>query len=182
MPNGFFKQNEQENLCYWKSEHYHQILHIRNSLGTILQLKLTILNFWTKLTQKGYFQHKTEKNKNHHWILHIWTSLQSRAKYIGTKSLHPFPQQGGRWNKVEIFYFHAPDSSPWSKTVTTLSTLFQCLNNGWATRRLNIEYSVTPIFISSVQFRLSYLQFTLVQFIRFTDCHVTTCNQHVTNM
>ena len=37
-------------------EHHHRILHIRNSLGTQFQLKLKILNFWTKLTQKRYFQ------------------------------------------------------------------------------------------------------------------------------
>ena len=38
-----------------------QILYIQNSLGTKFQLKLTILNFWTKLTQKGYFHSKKEK-------------------------------------------------------------------------------------------------------------------------
>ena len=32
-----------------------RILHISNSLGTKFQLKLTILNFLTKLTPKGYF-------------------------------------------------------------------------------------------------------------------------------
>ena len=44
-----------------QSEHYHQIRYIRNSLGTTFQLKLSIVNFWTKLTQKVYFQPKTEK-------------------------------------------------------------------------------------------------------------------------
>ena len=39
-----------------KSEHHHRILDIRNDLGTKFLLKLTILNFWTKLIQKGYFQ------------------------------------------------------------------------------------------------------------------------------
>ena len=38
-----------------KSEHHHRILHIENSLGTKFQLKLTILNFWTKLTEKAEF-------------------------------------------------------------------------------------------------------------------------------
>ena len=43
-----------------------QISYIQNSLGTKFQLKLTILNFWTKLTQKGYFHSKKEKkNENH---------------------------------------------------------------------------------------------------------------------
>ena len=41
-------------------ENYRQILHIRNSLGIKFQVKLTILNYWTKLTQKGYFQFKKE--------------------------------------------------------------------------------------------------------------------------
>ena len=34
---------------------------MQNSLGAEFQLKLIILNFWTKLTQKGYFQYKKEK-------------------------------------------------------------------------------------------------------------------------
>ena len=44
-----------------KSEYHHRILHVRNSLGTRFQLKLTILNFWTKLTQKGYLKSKKMK-------------------------------------------------------------------------------------------------------------------------
>ena len=44
-----------------KSEHQHRILDIRNDLGTKFLLKLTILNFWTKLIQKGYFQTLKEK-------------------------------------------------------------------------------------------------------------------------
>ena len=38
-----------------KSEHHHCTLHIPNGL--------TILNFWTKLTQKEYFRSKKEKKK-----------------------------------------------------------------------------------------------------------------------
>ena len=37
-----------------KSEHHHGILHIWNSLGTKFQLKLIILSFWTKFTQKTF--------------------------------------------------------------------------------------------------------------------------------
>ena len=37
------------------------ILHIPNSVGTKFQVKLIILNFWTKLNQKGYFLSKNEK-------------------------------------------------------------------------------------------------------------------------
>ena len=61
MSNLFFGQNLQKRSKIEKSEHHHRILNIQNSLGTKFQLKLTILNFWTKLTQKGYFQSKKEK-------------------------------------------------------------------------------------------------------------------------
>ena len=44
-----------------KSEYHHGILHIWISLGTKFQLKLIILSFWTKFTQKRYFQSKTEQ-------------------------------------------------------------------------------------------------------------------------
>ena len=46
-----------------KSEYNHWIVHIWSNLGPIFQFKLTILTFWTKFVQKGYFQSKTE---NHH--------------------------------------------------------------------------------------------------------------------
>ena len=36
-------------------------MQIRISLGTNFQLKLTILIFWTKITQKGYFWSKRKK-------------------------------------------------------------------------------------------------------------------------
>ena len=38
-----------------KSEYHHRILHIWISLGTKFQLKLIILSFWTKFTQKKVF-------------------------------------------------------------------------------------------------------------------------------
>ena len=44
-----------------KSELHLEILHIWISLGTKFQLKLIILSFWTKFTQKRYFQLKTEQ-------------------------------------------------------------------------------------------------------------------------
>ena len=43
------------------SEHQHWILHIWIRLSTKFQLKLTILIFWTNLTQERYFRSKTEK-------------------------------------------------------------------------------------------------------------------------
>ena len=48
------------------------MLHIRNSLGTKFHVKLTILIFLTKLTQKGLKRKKQrKKNENHYRILHI---------------------------------------------------------------------------------------------------------------
>ena len=44
-----------------KSEHNHGILHFLISLGAKFHLKLIILSFWTKYTQKRYFQLKTEQ-------------------------------------------------------------------------------------------------------------------------
>ena len=44
--------------CTKRSKHHHRNLHIRNSLGTKFQLEMTILNFWTKLTQNGLFRIK----------------------------------------------------------------------------------------------------------------------------
>ena len=37
---------------------------------------MTVLNFWIKLTQKGYF--RTKKNENYHRILHIQINLDSK--------------------------------------------------------------------------------------------------------
>ena len=48
------------------------MLHIRLGLGTKIQLKLTILIFWTEFAQKGYFQSKTEKS---HFHVRSWLSL-----------------------------------------------------------------------------------------------------------
>ena len=40
-----------------------------------------ILNFWTKLTQKGFFQYKKEKkNENDRLILYIRNSLRSKLQ------------------------------------------------------------------------------------------------------
>ena len=44
-----------------KSEHHQWILLIQISLGSKVQLKLTILISWTKFDQKGYFRSKTKK-------------------------------------------------------------------------------------------------------------------------
>ena len=55
-----------------KNEHHHKILHIRIGLGTKFQLRPTILIFWTKFAQKGYFQSKTE---NLHLCMCPWSFL-----------------------------------------------------------------------------------------------------------
>ena len=44
-----------------KCEHRDGALHISISIGTKFQLKLIILSFWTKFTQKRYFQLKIEQ-------------------------------------------------------------------------------------------------------------------------
>ena len=48
---------------------------IRITLGIKFHLKLTILIFWTKLSQTGYFRPKTKKSEHPYWILHIGISL-----------------------------------------------------------------------------------------------------------
>ena len=61
----------------WKSQHHHWILDISISLNTKFQLKLTILIFWTKFAQKGYFWFK-QKEWAHHRSLHIWIRLSTK--------------------------------------------------------------------------------------------------------
>ena len=46
-------------------------------LGTKFRLKLTLLNFWIKLTQKWYFQTK-KKNENYHRIIHSQINQDSK--------------------------------------------------------------------------------------------------------
>ena len=58
-----------------KSQLYHWIVDIRISLGTKIQLKQTILIFWTKFTQKRVSLVENRKNEHHHWVLHIRISL-----------------------------------------------------------------------------------------------------------
>ena len=61
----------------WKSEHNHWIPHIQISLGTKFPLKLTILIFWTRFSQKGFSGLKQKKLTPHifHIILHIQINL-----------------------------------------------------------------------------------------------------------
>ena len=49
-------------------------MHIQISLCTKFRLKLTLLNFWIKLTQKGYFRTK-KIHENYLRILHIEINL-----------------------------------------------------------------------------------------------------------
>ena len=54
------------NFIFSKKSRYH------------IQIKLIILNFWTKLSQKDYFQSEKDKEENHQRILHIRISLDSK--------------------------------------------------------------------------------------------------------
>ena len=56
-------------INWWTSIRYSRV-------GTKFRLKMTLLNFWIKLTQKGYF--RTKKNENYHRILHIQINLDSK--------------------------------------------------------------------------------------------------------
>ena len=64
-----------------KSEHNQWTLHIRISLGTIFQLKLTFLMFWTKFAQKRYLQSETEKLhlRVSPWLLLIILNFSARV-------------------------------------------------------------------------------------------------------
>ena len=48
-------------------------------LGTRFRLKLTLLNFWIKITKEGYFW--TKKNGNYHRILRIPVNLDSKFQH-----------------------------------------------------------------------------------------------------
>ena len=65
MPNRFFGQNFQKISTTEFGLHQRQILHVRNSLGTKFQVKLTILKFWSKITQKEHFRSKKEEKNLH---------------------------------------------------------------------------------------------------------------------
>ena len=70
-----------------KNENHQWVLHIRISLDTKFQLKLTILIFWTKFTQKKLFLAQNRKSKHHPWILHTRIDLATKfqLKNFGTK-------------------------------------------------------------------------------------------------
>ena len=93
-----------------KRKHHRWILHIRISLNTKSQLKRTILTFWTKFTQKGYFQSKTEKSKHHHWIMCTWLNLGTKFQFKQTILIF-WTKKGCFWSKMEkqchhwILYF-----------------------------------------------------------------------------
>ena len=56
MPDWFLDETckkVQNRKC--EREHHYNILQAEISLATRFRLKLTVLNFWIKLTQKGYF-------------------------------------------------------------------------------------------------------------------------------
>ena len=90
-----------------KSEHHHWILHIRISLDTKFQPKLTILIFWTKFAQKGFSQSENGKSQHHHWILYIRINLGAKFQLYLTISIFwtKFAQNGrfqSKTGKVNI--------------------------------------------------------------------------------
>ena len=72
-------------------------------IALIFKLKLTILDFWTKFSQKGYFRSKKEKNENYHWILHIWINLSTefQLKLTILTFRTKFVPKGYFWSKRE---------------------------------------------------------------------------------
>ena len=90
---------------FWnrKREHHHEILRIRISLGIKFQLKLTILSFWTKFTQKKHFQWKTEKRNItiEYCIFEVFYvpsfHLNWQFSFFGFK----FAQNGYFWSKMK---------------------------------------------------------------------------------
>ena len=84
-------------------------MHLRISLGTKFQLKLTIVIFWTKFTQKGYFWQETEKVNNNieYWNQKMY--FQPRMK----KSEHNFLD----FAYSDLFKLH--------NTITILMSLLQ---------------------------------------------------------
>ena len=65
----------------WKRDHHHWILHIQISLGARFQVKLTILIFLTRFTQKGFFWFKTEKENTTYFVHNSAYSNYSSAKF-----------------------------------------------------------------------------------------------------
>ena len=66
-------------------------MQIEISLATTFRLKLTLLNFWIKLTQKEYF--RTKKNENYHRILRIQINLDSKFQLQQFWFLSIFPKR-----------------------------------------------------------------------------------------
>ena len=99
----------------WKQKKWtsHWILLIWISLGTKFQLKLAILIFWIKFTQKGYFWSKIEKVKTitefciFELILCTKFQLELTILIIWTK----FAQRGYFQYKTEKSHFCV---QPWS--------------------------------------------------------------------
>ena len=54
-----------------------------SSVGTKFRYKRTLLNFWTKLTQNGFFRTK-KKIEIYHRILHIPINLDSKFQFQQT--------------------------------------------------------------------------------------------------
>ena len=77
-----------------------EFLHIRISLGTKFQLKLTILIFSTKIAQKGYFQLKTEKGYTTIKFC-IIKLVRVPSLTLNFDSLSQIAQKGYFWSKTK---------------------------------------------------------------------------------
>ena len=88
-----------------KSGQRHWILHIWIRLATKFQLKFTILSFWTKFTQKGYFQFKTEKVNItiQFYKISAWTNNFDFLNQICLKKVLPVEKQK-KWNHHWILH------------------------------------------------------------------------------
>ena len=92
-----------------KGEHDRWVLHIRISLDTKFKLKLTILIFWTKFSQKQCFRSKTEKvnTTNEFYIFELVKitnfSLNCQFWFFGPN----LPEKGNSvWKQNLIEYHH----------------------------------------------------------------------------
>ena len=102
---------------------------IRHSrVGTKFRLKMTLLNFWIKLTQKGYFL--TKKKKNYHRIQHIQIldskfQLQQKVLIFGTNYQKKYiSRKHKKRTSLQFFIFELPILSTAFQLKLTI-TIFQ---------------------------------------------------------
>ena len=117
-----------------KMEHHHCILHIRTSLGTKFQLKLTSFDFLDQICPKRVFLVKNGKSEHHHSSLHIRIRLGSKFQLKLTILIFQtkFSQKGYLPSKTEKWHFCVRLLSLFTilnffARESTSTTAFQCL-------------------------------------------------------